>query len=487
MKFFRDSIFKNRQIFIEHKEKLILFVACLIGVASGIGNIYTLTLFLSVIIAFFTFKYTELALKINIILLLIIPYPHYSYYKLVIPGTDVSFFEIEFFLILIIVCFKHMVYKINIFDELKKNKIYMVLLLMLIVYLFVGLKNSNPFLSGDTRQYYIFIFYIAFILILKDEQNIFMSIIKMSIVASLSLSIVVLIMFAFKSTLFDPLFGNNVASSTRVGFGNQAYFVFSFPLIFFALRLKKLEGRWRFFALFSLVAIVTSLLIDETRSLIISTIGNAVFIYIYSSIIDKKRTFGAKIVGFITIFMMLSILAGLVAYYFSETPKMKAIIERFAEINGDKKIQSAEVRSITNKRNIEIILENPEGHGLGSSFNLINTNGRLAESGPFIDNFFITTLNKFGFLGFSVLALFYIRTFYQIFIISRNKNYQWESQVMSGLLLCIPLAIIHNCIYTAQLIMNTPNAVYILFIYASINIIYFKISLPVDSKKIYLM
>lgn len=402
--------------------------------------------------------------KWTLIAFLTIPFNTYDFFKLKIPSTKIDVFSALFFLMLAVLLVKALAEKRSKLPKLGFT--FFTLAGVLLLYIFVGYGNAQPFLSSDIR---VFLFYVVYILsgfLFYRSSDGIKDVLKITIISTLFLSILVILMYYFKTSFFYPLFENSFyANDTRVGTGNQSFFIFSIPILIAALLFKALNKRWSFLIMVTIVAAFISVLLSESRALMVTLAGNVVITLFVCVVLSGKRFMKNIVKLMVTAVIMFSLMFIFLSF-FPLDEKLLVVYNRFNEYLSSGTTDSYQTRAVTNIYTIDLIKEKLFGYGLGAPMVLYDGSGMFANEGTFIDNGFLTLLYKVGIPGFLCFAFFYLTNFMNIYKYYRRNRQTIEGKLALIVFLCIPLFLV-NCMYfTAQLVMNGAVFSFMLFVFA---------------------
>jgi O-antigen ligase len=460
------------QILVREKLTPLYILGFLLAVMVGVlSSIYQgVALITGVIILLVGLKIKpNFIFKCTLVGLMVIPFGTYYFFKVQIPYIKVDIFNIVFYFLIALLLTQWALSKR--IRSIKIDFSFVMWVGVVITYFTVGLLNHEEYLASESKIFMLFIVYILADLFLTDAKNSFKTFIKITTIASFFLSILVILMYFFKFTLFATLYeGTFYSHGTRVGTGNQSIFIIGIPLLMTALRLKIFHKWWNFYFLITITLTLISVIISESRVLIASTLVNMGLTYFLNISTDKKSSFGMKYLKILNTFVIIACLFFVISFTsLGNNTKILSVMERFNEFFQTGTSDSMGTREMTNQNTLYLIKQNIMGHGIGAPMDLINSKGAFVSSGSFIDNGFLTVLYKFGILGLIIFLLFYIRNFRNVYKTFINNPNEPSGKFALTILMSLPLFIVNCMVYTTQLVMNGSVFCFILFIFALYN------------------
>lgn len=277
---------------------------------------------------------------------------------------------------------------------------YISLYIVFLIFIIVGLiNNKTDYVLMDIRS---IVYYLFMIILLFGSYNKKISlnyICKGLIVYS---TIIILIITFRDSLFYDLIRTTQWENTTRIGYTNILMY------IYIVIYSKEIENKKLYYATCILCSI--SLIISQSITVIIAIfvlyfINKILFnnSSIKKGIIHKK--FGViNIYIFITIFLLIAIFFSIENETFLNN-NMKNILDKIRLfLNGD--LASMQSRNITNGMALNQFWDNINGFGFGKTFVTYLQNGQVAQSEAlFVDNLFITLLNKLGIIGTIILII----------------------------------------------------------------------------------
>lgn len=445
-----------------------ILLSVLIGISVSINAKLTLLGIVALLIAILTFMKWELVFGMGLIVFFTVPFDQYEFFKLSIYGLDV--FTILFFFILGIIITKALLSR-NI-KRIKMGSLFYSITGLILIYTFIGIVSNQTFVVAEFKRYLFFIIYPLAIFLFSRIKDGLSFLIKVCLVSSILLSLLIIFIFFFKSTIFSSLFaGTFYEEGTRVAVSNPTIFLISMPILTFAMMYKLLNKYWNMLIMLTIPLMIASALIGESRSLLAGLVCNMSLTILFSLFLSKKRVMGNFLLVGFGLMMIVSItILGLTFFSFGE--KLIVVLERFNEFFQTGTTDSFQTRVNTNAYATELIKQNLLGYGVGSNMLLIDSSGNKALDGFFIDSGFITILYKFGILGFILFMCFYAKNLLNVFKIYRQEKKLHRGKLALILLICMP-AFLSNTLYmSAQLVTNGVVLGFTLIVFS-----YFAVSL----------
>lgn len=443
-----------------NKFLLVLLTPIIIGSFVAYSPKLTLLSFIAIGLFIFSWYNWKITLILGTIIFFVIPFGSYQFFKLEFFGVDA--FTLLFFMLLSVLIAKNVLIKK--FSLPNLGALFYILIILISFYGVISI--SNQYFFAEFKMYLYFILFPLFVYLFKREKSGMDLLIKVSVVASLLLSIVIIFIFLFKSSIFSPLFeGTFYEYGSRVAISNTSIFLLTVPILVFAIMNKVLNRHWNIFILFTLPLILIAAIMGQSRTLIAGIIINTFIAVVLSLYFSKKRVMVN--IMFIGISMIMIAVMTIIGFaYFSLGEIIYSTLDRFMEIFQSDSVQTMNVRSYSNQYALNTINRNLLGLGIGSTMYLIDFNGHVHSEGFFIDNGFITILYKFGVIGFLIFISFYIRNLLSIVKVNRKNRKQTKGNFSLTILWCMPIFLISGLYMSAQLVMNGVILGFSLMIFA---------------------
>lgn len=293
------------------------------------------------------------------------------------------------------------------------------------IYLIVGLNNNNRnFVINDFKRVMFYLFTLLFILIYSNYKNNFNNI-NNSIIWGIALyCVIVIVIFIFRNTIFWNLYNKTQwVNSDRLGYAN---ILFSFYILYNKeYYIKYMKNIYKI--IFMLMLITT--LISKSITFIIAFILVIIIVY-GNQFIDKirgKKLYRRNVYIKISIVLFLISLLLFIMYInldieFINKIKNIDIIQKIIKYSNGT-LNSMQSRNITNQNALNDFKNNIYGYGLGKTFITFIQNGDIAQlNSIYCDNFFVTSLNKFGAIGSAIFILSIVLQGIMISLRLNNKN-----------------------------------------------------------------
>lgn len=336
-----------------------------------------------------------------------------------------DFIFISFIIFSIIrVCIRNLKISTKLFR--KTDFICIVWLAVLLIYTMIGLKhNPYNYVFNDVRN--LIYFLVLFILIiLFDKENDFKMIMKISVLSAIFYTIINIIVFLFKDSLFYGILEQTQwVGANRLSFINTNLVFLIIPIYFNRHRIFE-ENRWYTLSIIAMVNLIICIIIGKNL-----TLGAiALFLIICNSVITqntKLRTNFKKKYLLISLFIII-----MTVFLFIMKPNFanyaKELIGEYGEKiervidGGFDNLNSWKSRKITNKYAFNIFEDKKMGYGLGKTFYTFIQNGDLADSNHmYVDSTIHTLLVKMGVIGLVVFLILYISYLIEGFRLNSKK------------------------------------------------------------------
>ncbi|WP_068675283.1 hypothetical protein [Oceanobacillus sp. Castelsardo] len=395
-----------------------------------------------------------------------IPFNNYIHYKLVLEwkGVETTDILLLFLLILLVINF------INIGVNIRFSKLDFIiaaLFIFVVIYTFIGLQNNNEFLLSDVKTFiYFFINYVMFRSLINKDN--YLSVIKTFLNSSFVYSIVVLSLYLFMQDYLPYIYGERLYAwwGNRITFSNTTLFILTIPLLLFVL-IKNVFPKYKLYFSIVLLSNVISLLLSQTRTLILLCIFNCLIVLLlllYKSYGQYRINWklGLRLFGllfFLTTTFIVSTYIGTSQEIISD------IVNRFQSNEG-----SLDVREISNEMAANEIERNPLGYGLGKELVLYNVDYTISSAGAFIDNIFYTLGVKVGVIGVLIFIIILLSIF-----IGFISNFRKNKLFMALLIILYLSFLITSAVLNAQIIYSVPVLImFIMFITVPLKVLSYK-------------
>lgn len=327
---------------------------------------------------------------------------------------------------------------------------YFIINSMIFLAFLIGIKNNSiNYVISDMRGLIFYLFTFTYIFINSDVNENRIAICKGMFIYC----VVTIVIFIFRNNIFYEIYAKTQwVNANRIGFMNIIFF------LYLICNSEKLKVNHKILYKTTFILCVVCSIIGKSVTLII--------LFFMAYIINIS--FSIKYTGFKrNIYLKLSIVVVIFTTIFSVSiyqinkQGIESVlnIEIFNKIiqysNGN--LNSMNSRKITNEVAIDEFKNNFNGYGLGKTFNTYLQNGDGAQTNAlFIDNVFITMLNKFGILS----TIIFIGTL--IFICLYNIKYRKSKSNFSKVsyIACI-IGTILTGLTTSHLIVSPSVIVFI--------------------------
>ncbi|WP_430477051.1 O-antigen ligase family protein [Bacillus cereus] len=333
---------------------------------------------------------------------------------------------------------------------LKKDIVFFMFFLLIIIYSIVGFYNKNYLFSEDLKVYItlFMVFFLSRMVLGKGED--LLNLLKIVCIGTLGYSLVVMYIHLFKSDQLYWIYGEMLGNwwGNRITFGNTSLLVISLILSMYFWVERKI--------LYSTVIVtnIGAIYLSQNRTVIMMSLLTVVIGYIIYMLTNKNlKVFSKKIAFSILLFFLLVSCTGI--FIKNDTDfQDNIIIQRFLETD------NLSVRKVSNEKAFDSLMDNPFGYGIGKEVVLYNIDTSIANTGLFIDNIFATLGVKFGILGIMLFSWILVMTQFYIY-----KMYRLNNEKLCLLLFIIhPAFLIVTAYMNAQIIYSLPvMAFYVTF------------------------
>lgn len=318
--------------------------------------------------------------------------------------------------------------------SIKLTRCDIILLLLYLLYtlsFIIGLFKFKLYAIDDFRRFieHLFIFISASIIIDKNTIKIFTKLTIYSLI--LNGLILVIIKFILLPKNIVTMSITHETINGRFGVTNQSLYIIIIPLLFYYIyESKRLrESKVKYFIFILLLLYLLG--VNASRTLIIMTVINLIFIMIAISIhyrsinISKKFKWYNKFKFIVYFILIISAFCGIIYYLnYINSP----IINRFQDLllkTGS--FSSLTSRDITNDYYISQVKKNIFGYGFGSFMPLIDSKYKFYQVDWFYtDNTIVTLLYKGGVAAVLLLIIFIINIYrynLKLYYVTRKEEY----------------------------------------------------------------
>ncbi|MFP7733896.1 O-antigen ligase family protein [Priestia aryabhattai] len=385
-----------------------------------------------------------------------IPYNYYIYNKLFINVLGVDMRVVS-------LCLIYSLFIVNIFKRKVKiefsvrDLVFVSFILLASYYFLLGVSNNTGFIKDDT--YPIIIMLLTYSLsrnMLSDSKDItkFLHVISLG---TFVYSLCVIFIYLFMKDRLVDIFGETLFfwwGEERINFVNTTLILFS--AIFSLDNILKKHKQ----ILFSVIFIFNfiAMFLSQNRTLIASFMVILV-LYLFYKLVTSKIT--NKKITLVAVIILIGLGVG-------QSQGVQDIIEKTSFINNvynrffEEKLDTLNVRQVTNNNGLEKIKEEPLGYGIGQGVALYTDQGAFYSEGTFIDNLFITLGIKIGIVGLSLFTFMIIDLFIiiiKILIKTKDKNYLL-------LLMIYPFFVLISAVMNAQMVYGLPVMMVFIILYA---------------------
>ncbi|WP_019720321.1 O-antigen ligase family protein [Heyndrickxia coagulans] len=436
-----------------------LLVATLILLSLSLSFAPLITFGITVAIVMFVllYLYTIQIFNFTLVLLLAIPanVRSYDFFHLNIPIINLDIFKAVLFEIALVILIKKLIKK-ELF-ELRNNWFAIILFISFFVYYLLGIHFHNGAVYTDAKNFFFIPLLYMIGVSLYTKKKMFKPFFRLVVISSFLLSIFSITIFVFKHSIFQYIFdGSFDADTSRVGFANHSNFSFTIPLMILAIKTKVLGKKMNSFIFITLVLMLITLILGQSRALIFAVIVNTIVILVYTSYFTDKKAVVNNIINLMVFisFTLLIILAAFLVFP-SISNQFQEVFQRFYSVYKDGGTVSLNTRKITNNYYEQLISKNLLGYGMGKDMWLINDFGHPFVQGMNIDNAFITITYKFGIIGLILWLVFYVINITRVYRYRLFRKGTVEGFFATCFLLCMPLSFLNSTFFTAQLAMNS--------------------------------
>jgi hypothetical protein len=324
-------------------------------------------------------------------------------------------------------------YKKQIMGDKKIFTINIIWVCILAVYTFIGLSN-NPlnyvFNDLTSLMYYLLIFlFLNFIFKMKDLEGL----LKVIILASIVFSIVDIIIYLFKDSVFRTVLeATQWVDANRIGFTNSLLLVLLIPI---ALNFKSFLGKskWSLYSKIAVALLFITVFFGKSVNVIVSVSFVLFFSIITKSIVEQNKLTKTKIISWITVVCTVLVISVILVYSPSINYESEFSNKIIMAVNDPTQLTSWQSRLITNKYAFEEFKQNIMGFGLGKTFLTFIQTGEIAQvNALFVDNTLYTVLNKIGILG-TLFYFFYLLIIMIVLLKNAASVRQRYKAIMYGL------------------------------------------------------
>ncbi|MFC5649860.1 O-antigen ligase family protein [Paenibacillus solisilvae] len=434
---------------------LIIVLSVLLGYFTAIRESISLVLVIGALMMFFVIIKPRFVFYSTLVLLFSIPAGSYDFFLLKIPIIQLDITTLLLWLLVIIYLFRCMTEKKAIILPSAK---FMIMITLLVIYTIVCYEQSLVYYFNDIKIFSTYIVYLLMFFFWEGKTMV--SFIKVTVISSVILSLIVILMFYTKTTLFHDFYANTYwANDTRATVSNQSNFIIAMPLLIVALKEKILQTKWRFFIIISLILMGISLILGESRTLIFCVAVSCLITQIFTG----SKSYLKNVMKLVYGLLIVVVVSYIYVLVLPVPQKISTVYQRFEEVvesNGQNNSLTTRQNSINYA--MKEIIDNPLGKGIGAPMQWVDNRGNLIQLQTNIDNGFITFLYKFGWSGLIIWIIFYFLGFLQAIKLVNKSNHYYAL----AFLISLPLVILNDMLLTAQLAMNSAIFSYILVILA---------------------